>query len=113
MNREFKRGVLAAAGFADDYNGSTIHLYRLGDCIAIKLNVVRREKPRRNKKRIEDPSATMIRGMALALAEVNRLCKQPTAICEVASDAGLTIAEMKNAGVDPFDWRELKKAGVK
>ncbi len=110
---EFKRGVLAAADLADEYNGTSTHAYRLGDCIAMKLNVVNRRRPRRNTKRIEDPYKSLIRGMALALADMRRLNGSSSSVCEVARDAGLTIAEMKAAGVEPFDWKELKKAGVK
>jgi hypothetical protein len=112
MNNEFKRGVLAAAAVADDYNGGSTHKYRLGDCIAMKLNVVRGNRPRLNKKRVEDPGNAMIRGIALALADVHRNGGHSTAVCEAASAAGVTIVDMKTAGVDPFDWRELKKAGV-
>ena len=47
---EFRRGVMAAAAVAQDYDRSSTHPYRLGDCIACKLNVVARKRPRRNRK---------------------------------------------------------------
>lgn len=111
MNKDFKQGVLMAAAVADDYNGSSTHKHRLGDCIAMKLNVVKRKRPRLNKKRIKDPSS-MTRGMALALAEIYRTSRDSSAVREVARAANLTIAEMKRAGVDPYDLRALKQAGI-
>jgi hypothetical protein len=112
MNKEFVRGVLAAAYVASDYDGSSTHEFRLDDCIAMKLNVVKRSRPRRNKKRVEDPDNALIKGMALALADVHRLSGNSTSVCEVASAAALTVKLMKSAGVDPYDWKELKRAGV-
>lgn len=49
--RAFQRGAEAAASVADDYNRSTIHDYRLGDCILGKMNI-RKTKIRKNKLRI-------------------------------------------------------------
>lgn len=109
----FKRGVLAAAALADDYNASTTLEYRLGDIIACKFNATRRNKPRRNDKRVKSENDVRIQGMALALSEVHRHFKASTAVKEVARDAGLTIKEMKKAGVDAYDWKELRRAGVK
>lgn len=66
VSEEFKRGVLAAAAVASDYDGCSAHRYRLGDCVACKLNVVRRVKPRLNRRRLEDPGelARDLRGRA-------------------------------------------------
>ena len=50
LNPDYVRGILAAADFADDYNGSSLHKYMLGDCIALKFNVVSRKRPRPNPK---------------------------------------------------------------
>ncbi len=43
----FRRGVKAAADIANQYDGSSLHPFRLGDCIEAKLNMTRRA-PRRN-----------------------------------------------------------------
>jgi hypothetical protein len=113
----FKRGVKAAAGVVEMFTGSTTHPYRLDDVVLCKLNVVSRDKPRLNKKALEDPrevgDAAWVTGFALALAEVHRLGAGSSAVCEVARDAGITLATVKECGADPYDWRELKKAGVK
>jgi hypothetical protein len=109
---EFVRGVKAAADFADEYNGSTTHDYRLGDCITCRLNVVSRAKPRRNKQKLPTSEASFACGMALALAEMHRATGDDSNVVEVAKAAGLTIAELRKAGVDGYDWRQLKKAGV-
>ena len=50
LNPDYVRGILTAADFADDYNGSSLHRYMLGDCIALKFNVVSRKRPRPNPK---------------------------------------------------------------
>jgi hypothetical protein len=114
--RGFQRGAEAAAGVAEMYNGSTTHPFRLDDCILGKLNL-REDKPRLNKKALEDPreagDKAWVTGFALALAEVHRLGAGSSAVCEVARDAGITLATVKDCGADPYDWRELKKAGVK
>lgn len=113
----FRRGVEAAAGVIEMFNGSTTNPYRLDDVVLCKLNVVRRVKPRINKKKIEDPEEAgdkaWIQGFALALAEMHRLGAGSSAVCEVARDAGVSLAKIKARGADPYDWRELKKAGVK
>lgn len=49
IHPEFRKGVTFAASVADDYNGSTTHPYRLGDCIMAKLNL-RRQRPRKNER---------------------------------------------------------------
>jgi hypothetical protein len=55
-------------------------------------------------------------GAAVALAELHRLLlggNDSSGVCSVARSIGLTIKVAKACGADPFDWRELKKAGVK
>lgn len=47
----YEAGAAAAADHADQYNGSTTHEYRLGDCILGKMNI-RKGKPRKNERRI-------------------------------------------------------------
>jgi len=115
--KAFRRGVEAAAGVIETFNGSTTHPYRLDDCVLFKLNVTSRTKLRPNKKRLEDPEEAgdkaWIQGFALALAEMHRLGAGSSAVCEVARDAGVSLAKVKARGADPYDWRELKKAGVK
>ena len=111
----FVRGVEAAAGVAEQYNSSTTHPYRLDDCILCKLNVTKRQKPRLNKKKLERPADTWVQGFATALAEMHRRLpggSDSSGVCEVAHNAGITIEIAKDAGVSPFDLRELKRAGV-
>lgn len=112
---EFKRGVLAAAAVADDYNSTSIHGYRLGDCIAWKFNATRR-KPRKNKHVLEAPGNAWIKGFATALAEMHRLLiagGDSAGVRAVAKGACLTLAMARAAGVSPFDLKELRKAGVR
>jgi len=85
MTEDWKKGVLAAAEIADDYNSSTTHPYRLGDCVAGKLNV-RRGKARPNKEKLQQPADALTQG--------------------------ITIQEAKQAGTNPYDWKELRRAGV-
>lgn len=56
-----------------------------------------------------------IAGFSVALAEMHRRLlggNDSTGVCEVARNAGITISTAKAAGVDPYDLKELKKAGV-
>jgi len=108
--------VRAASVVASDYNGATIHAYRLDDCIAGKLNIGRL-KPRRNKKRLQDPKDAWICGLSRGLAETHRKLKlfggnDSFKVVETARDCGLTIALAKAAGVSAFNWKELRLAGV-
>lgn len=45
----YQYGILVAAELASEYDGSSIHGYRLGDCILAKLNLLKGE-PRKNKR---------------------------------------------------------------
>jgi hypothetical protein len=110
--KEWERGVRDAAAIADNYNSSTTHPYRLGDCVAGKLNVGR-AKPRPNKEKIKKPADALTHGMCVALAEMHRACGDSSAVVQVARDAGITLKEAKAAGTDAFDWKELGRAGVK
>ena len=115
MKTDFRRGVLAAAAVAADYNASTTHPYRLDDCITCKLNVVGRSKPRRNKQRLRDPDAAWMVGAATALAEMHRTLLNggdSASVRRVATACGLTRAYAKRMGISAFDLKELKKAGV-
>lgn len=109
--KEFVRGAKAAADIAANYNSSTLHSYRLDDCILAKLNM-RTKQPRRNSKKIESPDNSWVQGYAVALAEVHRICHNTSSILEAAKGAGLTIKSLQEAGVSAFDWRELKRVGV-
>jgi hypothetical protein len=54
-------------------------------------------------------------GFATALAEMHRRLlggADSTGVCEVARNAGITIAIARKAGVSDYDLRELAKAGV-
>jgi hypothetical protein len=112
MHKDFVRGVKCAADIAAQYDSSSTHAYRLDDCILCKLNVIKREKPRKNKHRLTHPGTAWIHGYAVALAEMHRLGGHSSTVCEAARAAGLTLRDAKGAGTDPFDLRELKKAGV-
>ncbi len=111
----FRRGVAAAASVAADYDASSTHPYRLGDCILAKLNL-REQKPRRNARKLQDPEGAWLAGFAVALAEMHRLLlhgNNSSGVCAVARDAGLTLAVARAAGVSTFDLKELRKAGVR
>jgi len=108
----FKRGVEAAADVAAGYNSSTTHDYRLDDCILCKLNQTNRQKPRKNKHRLENPEHAAVGGLATALAAMLRLVHDVDAVCTVARANGVTIDDMRQAGTGARDLRELKKAGV-
>lgn len=109
---EYERGVRAAADVAAQYNGSTTHDYRLDDCILAKLNLATRA-PRKNKVRIQGADQAFIAGMGLALAEMYRQGSDGADERIVARDAGLTLDSLRKAGVDPYDLKALKKAGIK
>lgn len=114
MTNEFKKGVRAAADVASNYNGSTTHAYRLEDCIAGKLNVGRL-KPRRNKKRLQDPKDAWVCGLVVGLAEMHRKLfggNDSSGVVETARNCGVTVASAKAAGASPYDWKELRRAGV-
>lgn len=111
---EFQRGAIAAASIAETYDGSSTHVYRLGDCILGKLNI-RKPKPRINRKAQRREQDAWIAGYAVALAEIHRQLlhgNNSSGICAAARDAGITLASARSAGVSAFDLRELKKAGV-
>lgn len=60
-------------------------------------------------------SKEWIAGFAVALAEMHRRLiggNDSTGVCEVARNAGITIKIARESGVDPYDLKELKKAGV-
>jgi hypothetical protein len=109
---EYRRGARTAAAVADSFNSSTTHPNRLGDCILIKLNL-KKMPPRRNRQAIKTPKASFAHGMGLALAEMHRKTGARTAVVEVAREAGLTYAELRDAGVDAYDLKELRRAGVR
>lgn len=113
---EFQRGAIHAADLADQYNSSSSHPYRLGDCILAKMNIIGRVKPRINRKaRPSERDAWQV-GFAVALSEVHRRLlngNDSTSTREVARVAGVTIKSARAAGVSDYDLRELKKAGVR
>jgi hypothetical protein len=116
MTKEFKQGVMAAANIMEGFNTVTTHRYRLDDVIRCKLNVVKRKKPRLNKKSLQHPNDAWVCGFAAALAEVHRLLlrgNNSEGIVSVASAAGLSLEVVKLAGSYSQDWRELRRAGVR
>ena len=111
---EYRRGATAAAEIADGYNASTTHDYRLGDCVLAKINL-RRGRPRRNTKRIEDPASAWIRGFAAALVLMHaRLLHGADAegVRAAARSAALSLADFRRAGVIASDLRVLRRARV-
>ena len=110
----YKHGVEAAAGVLDGggFNATTTHEYRLGDVVLCKLNQTKRDKPRRNTKCLQSPEDALAQGYALALALMARATGNHTAGCEVARAGGNTIAECRRVGVDAYDIKALRKAGV-
>ncbi len=112
IRKTFELGARAAADVAATYNGSTTHPLRLDDCILAKLNLATRN-PRKNRERIQRPSQAFVAGMCLAIAETHRHTGGDSAACTVARDAGITLASARAAGVDPYDLKTLKKAGIK
>jgi len=113
MSRDWIKGVEAAASLASEYDSSSTHEYRLEDCILCKLNVTNLKKPRRNRDRLQHPNFAFTAGMVLALAEVHRMYGCSSTIVSVAKDAGITLAIARASGVDAYDWRELRRAGVR
>src|SRR5580765_859387 len=112
--RAFQRGITAAADIAGTYDASSTHPYRLGDCILVKLNI-RKRKPRRNRYAQRGEREAWLGGFAVALAEMHRRLvdgNDSTGVCEVARAAGLTLRAARDAGVDAFDLKELKRAGI-
>lgn len=108
---DYVRGAKAAASVAGDYDGCSTHEHRLEDLVLGKLHIGRR-RPRKNQSRVKSPDDAWTCGFALALAEMHRHFQDSSSVCAVARDAGLTVASAKAAGVDAYDWKELKRAGV-
>lgn len=111
---EYQRGAIAAASVVENYDSTSTHPYRLGDCILFKLNI-RKQKPRVNRSAPRNARDSWQRGFAVALAEIHRQLlhgNDSTSVCAVARAAGLTRSSARAAGVDPFDLKELKKAGI-
>jgi hypothetical protein len=59
---------------------------------------------------VTNENTDFLRGFAIALADLNRLHDQPTMVRDVIDGAGLTLADFKRAGVEPYDLKELRKA---
>jgi hypothetical protein len=120
FNPDFKRGAIVAADIAATYNSSTTHPYRLDDCILAKMNIIGRQKPRRNKVALRTPdlllNAAWMIGFATALAEMHRLLiggNDSAGTRKVASACGLTLAVARAVGVSSYDLKELRKAGIR
>ncbi len=56
----------------------------------------------------EDVGRARYQGIAAALAAVNRLHGEPTMVCDVMRDFGLTLADLKKAGADRYDLTEIR-----
>ena len=112
LRREFVLGALVAATHASSYDASTTHRYRLGDCVLAKMNL-RQAAPRRNQRRLDDPRDCWILGFAAALSEVVQFAgADPASIRRIAREAGLTLGELRRAGVLPGIISPLRRAGV-
>lgn len=101
----FTRGVLAAAGIAEQFDNESANPSRVSDIVRCKLNAVRLAKPRRNAAH----NNSFAQGVALALADLNRKFDQPAMVADVLEETGLTIKQLRAAGVEEHDLRELKK----
>ena len=115
MLRQFRRGALAAADVASTYDASTTHDHRLGDCILAKLNL-RALQPRRNRNRLESPDHAFVRGLAAGVAEMHRqliASGNSPVVQAIIRGAGLSLDDMREAGVPDFDLRRLRRAGVR
>lgn len=116
FNPDFKRGAIVAADIAATYNSSTTHPYRLDDCILAKMNIIGRQKPRRNKMALRPPNDSFLVGFAIALAEMHRRLaggNDSTGVREVARSVGLTLTSARALGLSSFDLKQLRKAGIK
>lgn len=108
----YRDGATHAADIADQYNSSTTHDHRIGDCVLAKMNL-RRARPRRNGRKL--PSAAdverrvdeaMIRGIALALSDDT----DRTRVQRVCRGAGLTVADFTRAEVPDSILGNLRRA---
>lgn len=115
QENSFTTGARQAAYWADEYNSSSVHRFRLGDCILGKMNI-RNGKPRRNRQAVPTEVDAWTHGFAMALAEMHRRLSggaDSAGVCEVARNAGVTLASAKAAGCPDFDLKELRRAGVR
>ena len=100
----FRRGAEAAALVAADYDRLSCHDHLVSDCILAKLNI-RRRRPRRNPDKYKN---SWLNGYGFGLAEVSRQGDNH-GIAEAARAAGVSINDLKAAGLDPYDLKELRK----
>lgn len=116
MTSDFKKGACAAASVASDYDSTTTHPFKLGDCVLAKLNIGTRPVPRINKRKIQHPEDAWICGLVTGIAEMHRRLlgggSDSAGVIEVARNCGVTIALAKRAGASAFDWKQLRRAGV-
>lgn len=108
----FRDGAVAAACIADDYNASTSHGHRLGDCILSKLNL-RDGKPRKNTKRLENAEDAWARGVGFVLVEVYLNTGATGPLIGIARSCGLTLKRARAVGLGSLDLRMLKRIGVR
>ncbi len=101
----FMRGVEAAAGIAAEYDSHSTLPSLPSDCILVKLNAPGARPPRKNPH----AGKAFVRGFALALSEVQRRHSQESTVAEVMRDAGVSLEEMIEAGVEEYDTDVIKK----
>ena len=102
--RSWRSGAEAAAAVAADYDRLSSHDHLVSDCILGKLNI-RRRRPRRNPDKFKN---NWLNGFGFGLASV---CHEGygDGVDRAAQAAGVSLADLKAAGLDPYDLKELRK----
>lgn len=103
----YRKGAEQAAAHANGYNGSSTHHARLGDCILSKMNLTARV-PRKNRYQVKADDE-WLQGFAHALVEIDRVWRQPKHLRTVMGGAGVTLAQLKKAGVSEIDLHVLRR----
>lgn len=58
----------------------------------------------------ENENKLFLRGFAVALADVMRLHGEEVIVRDVLNEAGVTVDQLKRAGVEDYDLREIRTA---
>jgi len=113
--RAYRRGAEHAAALASEYDGSSTHTYRLGDCILAKMNI-KNGKLRKNRRRVEvsgkDWDSGWLTGFAQALIEIHQHRRDIGDLVATARRYGLTLGRAKRAGLSRPELKKLGHAGV-
>lgn len=54
-------------------------------------------------------TASFLHGWAAALADLNRIHDEPTAVANTMRGGGVSLADLKRAGVEAYDLDEIRK----